>query len=124
MDPMLQFCGLLGNLTVNEEPLYHRKKSPSQTAEVAKLQIASQEMWGGPKRNYVSSDEPVVNAWVGAISRETDKGIEFTTAVNPDSYHPALVEWSVREGPRAGVWVEDGYAKIKVSITFCNQLDD
>jgi hypothetical protein len=115
---------LLERLTVNEEPFYHRRKSPSQTAEVAKLQIASQEMWGGPKRNHVSSEEPVVNAFVGEIPRETEKGIEFTTPVKPDSYHPALVEWSIREGAREGVWVEDGYAKIKVSITFCNQLDD
>jgi hypothetical protein len=109
---------------VSEESFYYRKKSSSQTSEVARMQIASNEMWGGPKRNYVSSDEPVVNAYVGKIPRKTEKGIEFTTAIKPDSYHPALAEWSIREGEREGVWVEDGYAKIKVCITFCNQLDD
>jgi hypothetical protein len=115
---------LLENLTVNEEPFYHRRKSPSQTAEVAKLQIASQEMWGGPKRNTVSSDPPVVKAYMGKLPRETEKGIEFTTAVETDSYHPVWAFWSEREGKREGVWVEGGYAKIKVSTTFCNQLDD
>jgi hypothetical protein len=109
---------------VTEAPYYHRKKSPTQTNEVAKMQIASQEMWGGPKGNHVSSDAPVVQAWVGKISKNKDKGIEFTTVIEPDGYHPALAEWSEREGKREGVWVEDGYAKIKVSITDCNQLDD
>jgi hypothetical protein len=47
-------------------------------------------MWGGPKRNHVSSDAPVVQAWMGEISREKDKGIEFTTVIKPDGYHPAL----------------------------------
>lgn len=89
------------------------------------MQIASQEMWGGPKRNHVSSDKPVINAWVGKIPREREKGIEFTTLVEPNSGgHPVWAEWSIREGEREGVWVEDEYAKIKVSITFCNQLDD
>jgi hypothetical protein len=66
---------------VSEESFYYRKKSSSQTSEVARMQIASNEMWGGPKRNYVSSDEPVVNAYVGEIPRKTEKGIEFTTAI-------------------------------------------
>jgi hypothetical protein len=48
------------------------------------------------------------------------RGIEFTTAVPPDPYHPAFVFWS---GEREGVRNEDGYAKISVSITFCNQLE-
>jgi hypothetical protein len=30
------------NLTVTEESFYHRRKLPSQTPEVAKMQIASQ----------------------------------------------------------------------------------
>jgi hypothetical protein len=33
---------------------------------------------------------------------------------------PAFVFWS---GEREGVRNEDGYAKISVSITFCNQLE-
>jgi hypothetical protein len=121
---MLRWWALIKILTVSEESFYHRRKSPSQTAEVAKMQIASQEMWGGPKRNTVSSDPPVVKAYMGKIPRDTEKGVEFTTTVKTDSYHPVWAFWSEREGKREGVWVEDGYAKIKVSTTFCNQLDD
>jgi hypothetical protein len=42
-------------MTVPEEQIYYRKQSPSQTAETARKQIASQEMWGGPPSNFLSS---------------------------------------------------------------------
>jgi hypothetical protein len=42
--------------------------------------------------------------------------------VPPDSgTRPGLAYWS---GEREGVRNEDGYAKIRVRITFCNQLDE
>ena len=50
-----------------------------------------------------------------------ENGIEFTTLVEVDSYHPHFVYWS---GDREGVRNEDGYAKIKVTITFGNQFDE
>jgi hypothetical protein len=106
---------------VTEIPYYHRKKSTTQTDKVADMQEESQEMWGGPKGNHLSNDDPIVKAYVGKLSRHRDKGVEFTTIVKPDGYHPSSVEWSVREGPREGVWVEGGYAKIKISTTYCNQ---
>jgi hypothetical protein len=110
---------------VDEEPTYHRIETSSQTAAVAALQITSQEMWGGPTGNYLNSDIPKVKAFSNELplQRGTNKkqrGIEFTTAVPPDPYHPAFVFWS---GEREGVRNEDGYAKISVSITFCNQLE-
>jgi hypothetical protein len=54
------------------------------------------------------------------------KGIEFTTAVEPDQgCHPYRPTWS---GEREGVRNEEVngkmYAKIKVQIKFCNQLDE
>ena len=52
----------------------------------------------------------------------TAKGIEFTTKADLDLGLPrGVILWS---GERAGVRTEDGYAKINVEITFCNQLDE
>jgi hypothetical protein len=101
--------------------MYHRKQTDVETA---KKQIASQEIWGGPCRNYMGSDIPKVKAYVNELPFMSDgktktTGIEFTTMVKPDSYHPVFAYWS---GEREGVRNEDGYAKIKVTITFCNQF--
>jgi hypothetical protein len=54
------------------------------------------------------------------------KGIEFTTIVKPDQgCHPYQPTWS---GERQGILNEEVngkmYAKIKVQIKFCNQLDE
>jgi hypothetical protein len=112
---------------VTEEPIYHRTQSDSQTIEDAKKQIASQEIWGGPARNCYFSDIPKVKAYTKVLplteDRSTKKlGIEFTTAVEPDrGTRPGLAYWS---GDRDGVRNEDEYAKIKVAITFCNQLEE
>ncbi len=112
---------------MTEEPIYHRWKSDSQTAEDARKQIASQEMWGGPTRNYMPSDLPRVKAYTDELPVIRNlgikrAGIEFTTEVTPDSStRPGLAYWS---GEREGVRNEDGYAKIKVRTTFCNQLDE
>jgi hypothetical protein len=110
---------------VTERQIYHREKSSSQTADVARQQIASQELWGGPPRNYLGSDIPKVKAYWNRLPLLNDlqtqmSGIEFTTIVEVDSYHPKFAYWS---GDREGVRNEDGYAKIKVTITFCNQFD-
>ncbi|WP_156815631.1 hypothetical protein [Pseudanabaena sp. PCC 6802] len=112
---------------MTEESIYHRKESESQTADDAAKQIASQEMWGGPCRNYLSSDIPKVKAYTDELpltkNREgKERGIEFTTAVKPDrGTRPGLAYWS---GDREGVRNEGGYAKIKVRIKFCNQLSE
>jgi hypothetical protein len=112
---------------VTEEQIYHRKKSNSQTAEVAKLQIESQEIWGGPCKNFMYSDIPKVKAYLNQLPMKKDMvtqelGIEFTTDAEPDRGLPrGLILWS---GNREGVRTEGEYAKIKVQITFCNQLDE
>ena len=104
------------------EPIYHRRKSPSQTEEDARKQIASQEMWGKESKNTVSGLFPAVKAWHNQLNRESQLGIEFTTEVKPSpSGHPHFAYWY---GERDGVTNEDGYAKIRVTIVFCNQVDD
>ena len=114
-------------LLVTEEQIYHRKKSDSQTAAVARLQIETQEIWGGPCRNFMYSDIPKVKAYLNKLPMQKDRvtqerGIEFTTKAEPDRGLPrGLILWS---GNREGVITEDEYAKIKVEIKFCNQLDD
>jgi hypothetical protein len=118
---------------VTEEQIYYRKQSPSQTAETAKKQIASQEMWGEPPSNFLSSHIPKVQAFIyprplTEYESISLKRIEFTTKVEPDRccipYSPS---WSIDPNDpsteREGLWNEDGYAKIKVKITFCNQVD-
>jgi hypothetical protein len=112
---------------VTEEPIYHRKETESQTAEAARLQIETQEIWGGPCRNIYYSDIPKVKAFLNKLPMKKDlasqeRGIEFTTTAEPDRcVPPPLVFWS---GNREGVVTKDGYARIKVKITFCNQLDE
>jgi hypothetical protein len=107
---------------VTPEPIYHRRKSSSQTEEDARKQIASQEMWGTECRNTASGLFPAVKAWRNQIDRKSQRGIEFITTVDPDpNNHPHFAYWS---GDREGVRNEDGYAKIKVTIVFCNQVND
>jgi hypothetical protein len=110
-----------------ENPLYHRTETDSQSAEDAKKQIASQEIWGGPARNLHNSHIPKVKAFMNCLplasnKKEKQRGIEFVTGVEPDrGCHPDIPTWS---GERVGVLNEDGYAKIKVKVKFCNQLDE
>jgi hypothetical protein len=120
---------------VTEKPIYHRTQSDSQTVEDGKNQIASQEIWGGPARNCYFSNIPKVKAYTKVLPLQEDRfsrgeatpttkelGIEFTTVVEADRCtRPGLASWS---GDREGVRNEDGYAKIKVAITFCNQLEE
>lgn len=108
-------------MTFTANRSFHRLESPSQTPEVAKMQIDSREIWGGPARNFLQGQLPKVKAYENELP-EDKRGIQFTTDVAPDrGCRPGLAYWS---GPREGVRVEDGYAKIAVKITFCNQLDE
>jgi hypothetical protein len=105
---------------VTEEQIYHRRETD---LEILQRQIASQEMWGGPCKNYMGSDIPKVKAFWNERILQEDRAknrsrIEFKTKVQPDSYHPVFAYWS---GDREGVRNEDGYAKITVEITYPNQ---
>lgn len=88
----------------------HRIESPTQTRGDAAQQASSRELWGAPARG---SDIPKVKAYPGALPSGV-RGIEFTTQVAPDqSCPPGRAYWS---GPRAGVVVEDGRARIAVAV--------
>jgi hypothetical protein len=112
---------------MTEEQIYRREESPSQTIEDAKRQKESQEIWGGPLHGLFQSDIPRVKAYVGKLPLKANqtakiRGLEFLTQVPPDSgTRPGLAYWS---GKREGIRNEDGYAKIKVTITLFNQLDE
>jgi hypothetical protein len=91
--------------------VYHRRKSPTQTYRVAQRQIESGELWGRAPRYGII---PAVKAYDGPLP-EGVEGIEFTTEVLPDpGCAPGLPTW---RGPRPGVRVQDGWAKIQVAVT-------
>ena len=83
----------------------YRLQSSTQSDEVAKKQQESNEIWG---RARCQSDIPQVQqAYLGPLPEGAD-GIEFTTTVAPDQ-GTVNARWT---GPRKGVRVEDGFAKI------------
>lgn len=85
---------------------FHRLESTSQTVATGQKQAETGELWGLPARG---SDRPTVKAYRGPLPAGL-AGIEFYTNVSPDDGTPPFrASWS---GPRDGVRVEDGYAKI------------
>lgn len=104
----------LARVVRDDLPVYHRLESPTQTAADAKKQEQSNEVWGGANRNSWVTDRPSVDAYVGPLKAGT-RGIEFETAVPPDpGQPPGRARWT---GPRDGVRVEAGFAKLEVRIT-------
>jgi hypothetical protein len=57
---------------VTEGQIYHRKQGrQTDDVETARKQIASQELWGGPFRNYMGgSDIPKVKAYNNSRSSQ------------------------------------------------------
>ena len=98
------------------ERIYHRLESPTQTPADARLQVESGEIWGRPRRY---SDIPSVKAYPGPLPPGA-RGIEFTTEVPPDAQTgPDYVRWT---GPRPGVIVEGGYARIVARVIRSTQV--
>lgn len=90
---------------------YHRYQT---NPALARTQQASGEIWGRAARHVHASDIPKVKAYDGPLPSGTP-GIEFTTDVPPDpGCVPGKPVWS---GPREGVVVEDGFAKIRATVT-------
>lgn len=90
--------------------IYCRVESPTQTPEDAAKQEASGEMWGAAPR---WGGFPAVQAYTRRL-QPGERGVEFETDVPPDpGSPPGQAHW---RGPRPGVRLEDGYAKIKVRI--------
>lgn len=99
----------------DRSPLYHRLASTTQTPEHAALQERSGELWGRPPRG---SDIPAVKAYRGPLP-PGKLGIEFTTEVEPDPWTAAhRVRWT---GPRAGVIVDEEFARIRIEVVSNNQ---
>ena len=89
---------------------FHRLQSPTQTADDTREQVRTGEVWGRPARHR---DIPKVKAYVGPLPPGR-KGVEFRTAALPDAGSPPeKIFWT---GPRDGVRVEDGYAKITIVV--------
>lgn len=83
----------------------------AQTDDVTRRQVESGELWGGPD---FGSDIPSVDAWVGPLPADK-AGIEFFTDTSPNAGLPP--RWARWTGPRPGVRVEQGWAKIACKIT-------
>ena len=101
---------------MSTERVYHRKESPTQTPEVARLQEQTGEIWGTYNRDQMGGRTPFpsVDAFVGPLV-DPQRGIEFVTDVPPDrDTAPRLARWT---GPRPGVRIEGDYAKILVVVT-------
>jgi hypothetical protein len=91
--------------------VYHRVETSTQTADIARLQRKTNEIWGKTARY---SNNPSVKAYIGPLP-DGANGIEFTTDIPPDpDQPPSIVEWT---GPRKGVIVDGDIAKIKVVVT-------
>lgn len=89
---------------------YFRTGSAQDDATTRK-QLASGEVWGRANRG---SDRPSVDAWDGHLPADRH-GIEFYTDVPPSpGSPPQRARWL---GPRHGVLVSGGWAKIPVTIT-------
>lgn len=89
---------------------YYRTGSTQSDATTRK-QLASGEVWGRANRG---SDTPSVDAWDGPLPADRH-GIEFYTDVPPSRASPPhRARWL---GPRQGVSISGGCAKIRVTIT-------
>jgi len=68
-------------------PFHRLETTEFQTSEVALLQVASGEIWGGRPRHIYQSEFLVVKAYRGALPKDAsgvrERGIEFTTPVPP-----------------------------------------
>jgi hypothetical protein len=83
---------------------FHRLESPTQTADDAKRQEETREVWGAPPR---WGHWPKVKAYPGPLGAR-QRGIEFWTDCEPD-IQGDHVSWARGQ---TGVREEDGYAKI------------
>ncbi len=99
--------------------LYHRLESPTQTAETAREQVRSSEIWGRSLNFPYCSCIPKVKAYNGPLPSGAI-GIEFTTEDQPDSgCPPGYSFWSMKRGQDSS---SDEFAMISVTITRCTQF--
>ncbi|MFI2611077.1 polymorphic toxin-type HINT domain-containing protein [Kitasatospora sp. NPDC018619] len=115
-------CGETGDEAAQEaqETLlhgpFHRKASPTQTDEHARLQQENGELWGGLSR--LGGDE-AAKAHIGPLP-DGARGVEFYTTIRPREAFPGYVWWEVGRVP--GVRLENGFAKIPILISKNTQI--
>ncbi|MDH6125525.1 polymorphic toxin-type HINT domain-containing protein [Kitasatospora sp. GP82] len=115
-------CGPTGDEAAQEaqETLlhgpFHRKASPTQTDEHARLQQENGELWGGLSR--LGGDE-AAKAHIGPLP-DGVRGVEFYTTIRPREPFPGYAWWEVGRVP--GVRLEDGFAKIPIVISKNTQI--
>jgi hypothetical protein len=107
---VVAIVGAGGELSPGAWGPYYRTGSTQDDA-TTRNQRASGEVWGRANRG---SDTPSVDAWDGPLPADRH-GIEFYTDVSPSPGSPPhRARWL---GPRQGVSISAGWAKIRVTIT-------
>jgi hypothetical protein len=103
---------------VPDHHFHRRENDRTQTPLDARRQEESGELWGQvPRYGYL---DPVVQAYDGLLPMGV-RGIEFVTDVEPDAGSmPGRADW---RGPRDGVVIEDGVAKIRIRMTKNTQTE-
>ena len=94
--------------------MFHRNEATYQTVKDAKLQVASQEMWGRTPKN--GFDLAVQAFKDGGIKQE--RRIEFSTDIEPKAETP-FEAWWYRDDPGVETRKKDGeeFACIAVEIS-------
>lgn len=92
-------------------PFHRLRNGTTQTDADIEQQISSGELWGRPRR---SSAIPQVQACAGPLP-EGRAGLEFFTEVADD--RDTIPDWPRWTGPRPGVIVDNGFAKIAIAIS-------
>ena len=88
--------------------IFYRVESPTQTAEDAARQEERREIRSAAGKGSLGSR---IRAYTGRMPKGA-RGVEFDTDVPPDDGSPpGEARWT---GPRLGIVVEDGVAKLSV----------
>jgi len=101
---------------VQNDPVYCRYESPTQTKQIAQLQVQSGEIWGSGKGPPNTNNVPSVKAYVGPLP-PNQRGIEFTTPIPPDrkSSSPKEARWYHPQTPGV-ILNRQGYAVIPANV--------
>ena len=110
---------------------FHRIKTEKQSYEVAKMQLASQEIWGRP--HMLNGLFPMAKAYVKGLCYgeqfgpecEDEEGVEFTTKVEPDSVSPGgTLYWRHKEGREGVRKVDDDFVALAAHVYKLNYSEE
>lgn len=99
--------------------IYHRRWAPLvQDDETLRLQLQNGEIWGRPRKNVFSNDDPLVKAFLGPLPENAVGGIEFETDIPPRlGCVPELPLWEYRPPEVNNCQGQSDCVCIKVKIT-------